>query len=490
MASETRRTNHQVTFAVLAAGVAAYALLQSLVTPVLPTIQESLHTTQNTVTWVLTAYLLSASIFTPIMGRVGDMIGKERVFVATMSALAVGSLLAALATNVQVMIIARVIQGIGGGVLPLAFGIIRDEFPREKLNGAVGAIASLIAVGSGLGIVLAGPIVSALDYHWLFWLPMIMTVIAAVAAYFLIPASPIRTPGRISWLPAVLLSGWLVALLVALSQAPVWGWGSGKVVGLLIAAVVLAYAWVRVEVGSAVPLIDMKMMRLPAVWTNNLVALLFGIGMYATFAFLPEFVQTPKSTGYGFGSSITESGLILLPMSVAMFVVGLGASRLAQRIGGKIVVLIGSLISTVSLALLAFAHGATWELYIATGVMGIGFGLAFSAMSSLIVAAVPPEQTGVASGMNANIRTIGGSIGAALMASVVTASPAADGLPRESGYTNGFAMLGAALLVAAFAAILIPVGRQKTRLVDFADEPAHPQMAVVPGGTVVGDKPE
>ncbi|MET9222655.1 MFS transporter [Streptomyces sp. NPDC003300] len=490
MASETRRPHHQVTFAVLAAGVAAYALLQSLVTPVLPTIQESLHTNQNTVTWVLTAYLLSASIFTPIMGRVGDMIGKERVFVATMSALAVGSLLAALASNVQVMIIARVIQGIGGGVLPLAFGIIRDEFPREKLNGAVGAIASLIAVGSGLGIVLAGPIVSVLDYHWLFWLPMIMTILAAVAAHFFVPESPIRTPGRISWLPAVLLSGWLVALLVALSQASVWGWASGKVIGLLIAAVVLAVAWVQVELRSAVPLIDMKMMRLPAVWTNNLVALLFGVGMYATFAFLTEFVQTPKSTGYGFGSSITESGLILLPMSVTMFAVGLGASRLAQRIGGKIVVLLGSLIGTVSLAMIAFAHGATWELYIATGVMGVGFGLAFSAMSSLIVAAVPPEQTGVASGMNANIRTIGGSIGAALMASVVTSNPAADGLPRESGYTNGFAMLGVALLIAAFAAMLIPVTRQQTRLVDFADEPAHPELAVVPGGTVVGDKPE
>ncbi|MFF6958698.1 MFS transporter [Streptomyces sp. NPDC088197] len=490
MASETRRPHHQVTFAVLAAGVAAYALLQSLVTPVLPTIQESLHTNQNTVTWVLTAYLLSASIFTPIMGRVGDMIGKERVFVATMSALAVGSLLAALASNVQVMIIARVIQGIGGGVLPLAFGIIRDEFPREKLNGAVGAIASLIAVGSGLGIVLAGPIVSVLDYHWLFWLPMIMTILAAVAAHFFVPESPIRTPGRISWLPAVLLSGWLVALLVALSQASVWGWASGKVIGLLIAAVVLAVAWVQVELRSAVPLIDMKMMRLPAVWTNNLVALLFGVGMYATFAFLTEFVQTPKSTGYGFGSSITESGLILLPMSVTMFAVGLGASRLAQRIGGKIVVLLGSLIGTVSLAMIAFAHGATWELYIATGVMGVGFGLAFSAMSSLIVAAVPPEQTGVASGMNANIRTIGGSIGAALMASIVTSNPAADGLPRESGYTNGFAMLGVALLIAAFAAMLIPVTRQQTRLVDFADEPAHPELAVVPGGTVVGDKPE
>jgi MFS family permease len=173
-----------------------------------------------------------------------------------------------------------------------------------------------------------------------------------------------------------------------------------------------------------------------------------------------------------------------------MFIVGMGANRFAQRVGGKNVVVLGSLVGTGSLALLAFAHGATWELYIATGVMGVGFGLAFSAMSSLIVAAVPPEQTGVASGMNANIRTIGGSIGAALMASVVTASPAADGLPREAGYTNGFAMLGGALLVAAFAALLIPVTRQQTRMVDFADEPQHAELAMVPGGTVVGDKPE
>ena len=489
MASETRRTHHQVTFAVLAASVSAFALLQSLVTPVLPTIQEDLHTTQNTVTWVLTAYLLSASIFTPIMGRIGDIIGKERVFVATLGALAAGSLLAALATNVQVMIIARVIQGVGGGVLPLSFGIIRDEFPREKLSGAVGAIASLSAVGAGLGIVLAGPIVNVLDYHWLFWLPMILTVAAAVAAAVFIPQSPVRTAGRISWAPALLLSAWLVALLVALSQAPVWGWGSGRVIGLFAAAAVLAAGWVEVERRAATPLIDMTMMRRPAVWTNNLVALLFGVGMYAMFAFLPEFVQTPKSTGYGFGASITQSGLILLPLTVSMFLVGLGASSIAARIGGKTVVLIGSLIGTGSMALLAFAHTRTWELCVATGLTGVGFGLAFAAMSSLIVSAVPPEQTGVASGMNANIRTIGGSIGAALMASVVTASPAADGLPREAGYTHGFAMLGGALLIAAFAAILIPVGRRPGRI-DFSDEPRHAELALVPGGTVVGDKPE
>jgi EmrB/QacA subfamily drug resistance transporter len=489
MASETRRTHHQVTFAVVAAGVAAYALLQSLVTPVLPTIQADLHTTQSTVTWVLTAYLLSASIFTPIMGRIGDMIGKERVFVATLAALAVGSLLAALATNITVMIVARVIQGVGGGVLPLAFGIVRDEFPKEKVSSAIGLIASLTAVGAGLGIVLAGPIVNTLDYHWLFWLPMILTIAAAVAAHFLVPESPVRTPGRISWQPALLLSAWLVALLVALSEAPEWGWASARIIGLLIASVVLAVAWVQVEQRSAVPLIDMKMMRRTAVWTNNLVSLLLGVGMYAVFAFLPEFVQTPSSSGYGFGASITQSGLILLPLTITMFFVGMGAGGLAQRIGGKTVVLLGCLFGVVAMAMIAFAHEEKWELYVATAILGIGFGLAFAAMSSLIVSAVPPDQTGVASGMNANIRTIGGSVGAALMASIVTADLGTGGLPREAGYTHGFAMLAGALAVAALAAVLIPASVRRSKVAS-GGEPEHAEMALLAGGTVVGDKPE
>jgi MFS family permease len=384
------------------------------------------------------------------------------------------------------MIVARVVQGVGGGVLPLAFGIIRDEYPPAKLNGAIGAIASLSAVGAGLGIVLAGPIVDALDYRWLFWLPMILTIAAAVGAYLFIPESPKRTAGRISWLPAVLLSAWLVALLLALSQAPGWGWGSGKVIGLLVAAVLLAVAWVEVERRSASPLIDMRMMRLTAVWTNNVVALLIGVGMYAVFAFLPQFVQTPTSTGYGLGLSITGSGLVLLPSAATMFLTGMGTSSLARLVGAKTVVIAGCLIGVVAMAILAFAHRSTWELYLAEAIMGVGFGLVFSAMSGLIVNAVPPAQTGVASGMNANIRTIGGSIGAALMASIVTARVAPDGLPVEAGYTRGFALLGAALIVAAAAALLIP----RTRLRSAPDEPEHAELALVAAGAVVGDKPE
>jgi len=482
-----------VTFAVLAVAITAFTLLQSLVIPVLGVIQTKLETDQNTVTWVLTAYLLSASVATPILGRLGDAIGKERVLVFTLGALTLGSLIAALSTSIEPLIVARVIQGLGGGVMPLAFGIIRDEFPEHKTASAVSVLASLGAVGVGVGAIVAGPIVDVFGYHGLFWLPMVATAIAGLAAFFVIPPSPIRTAGGISWTPAFLLSAWLVCLLLGLSQGPTWGWSSPEVIGLLLAAVVLAPLWVVVETRVKVPLIDMRMMRLPAVWTTNLVALLLGVGMYATFGFVPRFVQTATENGYGFGVSITESGIMLLPSAVASFILGFYAARLAHRFGSKNIVVLGCLLASVSLVMLAFMHDDKWQIYASNLVQGVGNGLVFACMANLIVAAVPPEQTGVASGMNANIRTIGGAVGSALMSSIVTGYVLSNGMPGETGYTVGFAVLAVALLGAAGAAMFIPtVSRERLDDIEAhqEDEPVHPQLGWVAAGTIVGDKPE
>jgi predicted MFS family arabinose efflux permease len=358
--------------------------------------------------------------------------------------------------------------------------------PEEKVPGAVGMVAALTAVGGGLGIVLAGPIVTALDYHWLFWIPFIALVLVTAAAQILLPESHVTKPGKINWLAAMLMSGWLVALLIAASEAPTWGWGSSKVIGLLIATVIIGVIWVLVESRSANPLIDMKMMRVRAVWTNNLVALLFGVGLYAMFAFLPEFLQTSPRYGYGFGASVTQSGLMILPQTATMFVIGLFAANLARKLGAKNLVVAGSTVATLSFVLITFQHDQEWEIYVVTALIGTGFGLAFTAMSNLIIAAVPPEQTGVASGMNANIRTIGGSLGAAFMASVVTASAGSNGVPTEAGYQHGFLMLGGALLLSAVAALLIPVTGRKVG----PDILAHAELAIVAAGTLVGDDPE
>jgi EmrB/QacA subfamily drug resistance transporter len=483
MTRSVERSSYKVTFAVLVIGAMAYTMLQTLVVPALPTIQHDYHTSQDTVTWVLTAYLLSASVFTPILGRIGDMVGKERLLVATLAALAAGSVLAGLAHSIIVLIVARVIQGVGGAVLPLSFGIIRDEFPRAKVAGAVGVIAAVLAFGAGLALVLAGPIVEHLGVHWLFWIPLMIAGVGMVMAYFFVPESPIRTPGGVSWLAAILLSGWLVALLVGVSEAPVWGWGSARVLGLFALAAVAGVAWVMVELRARSPLIDMRMMRAPAVWTNNLVAFLFGVGMYSVMTFLPEFLQTPTSSGYGFGASVTRSGLYLLPLTVTMFVGGLFTGKIAAGIGSKAAVVFGSFACMACYFILAFAHDQPWQIYLASTLLGIGLGLAYSAMSSLIVEAVPPAQTGVASGMNANIRTIGGAIGASIMASIVTSDLGKSGFPVEAGYTRGFAFLGIITVVAVVAALCIPT-TDPDAVPEHDRRLDHAELAIVAGGTI------
>ncbi len=491
MSMPERRLHYRLMFFVLAGGAFSYSLLQSLVSPILPLLETKLHTSQNTITWVLTAYLLSASVATPILGRVGDMFGKKRMLVVVIGMLALGSILAGFATSISVMIIARVIQGFGGGGLPLVFGIIRDVFPREKVAGAVGTIAALLGVGAGVGLVLAGPIVNALDYHWLFWIPGIVAGAITVATHYLVPESPERTRGKISWSAGILLSAWLVALLIAVSQAPDWGWLSPKAVALLVVALVLGVAWVAVEFRSPQPLIDMRMMRLPAIWTTNVVTLLFGAGIYSMFAFVPEFVQTPSRAGYGFGASITESGLIVLPLSATMFLTGTVSGRALARFGAKAIVIAGSLCCVPAFLILAFAHSATWEVAAAMGLTGAGMGLSYSAVSNIVVYAVPSSQTGVASGMSANIRTIGGAIGAAVMGSIVTSTLRSNGLPTEAGYTVGFATLAGAAVLATVAALLIPKldGTPDTHQREQAAM-NHPELAVLAGATLVGDESE
>ena len=281
----------------------AYALSQTLVAPALPAIQQELNTSTTTVTYVLTAYLLSASVATPIMGRFGDMFGKERMLVVTLIAFGLGSLIAAVSHSIELLILGRVIQGIGGAVFPLAFGIIRDEFPPERVATGIGLISATFGIGGGLGLVLSGVIVDNLSYEWLFWLGVGVTAVAVVATHLFVPESPVKSPAKIDWIGAGLLSAALVALLVGVSEGNNWGWGSAPVIGLFAAAVVLAVVWVRFELRVPQPLVDIAMMRKRAVLTTNLAGLLVGFGMFGSFILIPQLVQTPESTGYGFGAS-------------------------------------------------------------------------------------------------------------------------------------------------------------------------------------------
>jgi EmrB/QacA subfamily drug resistance transporter len=455
------RQHPSLTLAILGLGTLAYALLQSAVLPALSDIQHSLHSTESHAAWLLTAYLLSASVATPILGRLGDMYGKERLLLVAFVVLAAGTLMAALVNSLPLLILARVIQGTGGGVFPLSFGIIRDEFPPEKVPGAIGLLSAIFGIGGGGGVVVGGLVVEHLSWHWLFWIPFIALSAAVYLTWRFVPESPVRVPGRINWLSGILMSIGLTAVLVAISEATSWGWGSPKTIGVLIAGLVVCAAWVLAELRASEPLIDMAMMRLRGVWTTNLAGFLLGAGMFASFILIPQFVEAPTSTGYGFGVSVLGGALFLLPATIAMLVVGVVAGRIAKRFGSKAALVMGALASTASFVLLVFAHSRQWHVYTSMGLLGVGIGLAFAAMANLIVQAVPPGQTGVATGMNTVMRSIGGAVGGQIAATVVAGHVLRSGLPAAHGYVLAFSMSLGFMAVCSLASLLVP-GKRAT----------------------------
>jgi MFS family permease len=457
VASPEARPRYQFIYVILAICISSFSLLQAVVSPIRPLLARKLHTSNSNITWTLTAYLLASAVFTPILGRLGDAFGKRKMLVLVLTCLAFGSVLAAIAGSLIVMIIARAIQGAGGGMIALVYGIIRDEFPREKVAGAVGFIAALLAVGGGVGVIVAGPVVDLLGYQWLFLIPGVIVAAAAIATFVAVPESPSRTGNRVSWVTALLLSGWLVALLLAVSQAPSWGWLSIRFIGLVAVAVVLALVWICSEQRSDSPLIDLRLVVAPTMWMVNTVAFLYGISLYATYAFVPAFLQGPRGSGYGFAATISESGLILLPMSVASFAGGALSSRLAKRFGARPVVASGLLLGALPWLAIAFASTHVWQAIAALVVLGAANGLVFAGMANMVIDAVPAYQTGVASGVNTNIRTIGGAVGTAALASVLALGTRAGGLPSGSGYAVAFTLLAGSRLAAGLASLRIPV---------------------------------
>ena len=424
--------------------------------PALPEIQDSLHTSEGAVAWVLTAFLLSASVATPILGRLGDMYGKERLLMVVLVLLGVGTLISAIASSLWLMLLGRIIQGAGGGIFPLAFSIVRDEFPNERVPGAIGLISSLLGIGAGAGVVFAGIVTQNLSYHWLFWFPLGMITATAYLTWRYIPESPVKTPANINYRAAALMTVGISAVLLAITETSTWGWGSPKTLGLLAIGALVILAWIREELRSREPLVDMRMMAIRGVWTTNTVAFLIGIGMYSSFILIPELVQEPASTGYGFGASVTVAGLFLLPATVAMVIVGQMAGLLERLIGSRGSLIGGAVCALACYLMLVTSRGSEVDIYVAAGLLGIGVGLSFAAMANLIVQNVRQEQTGVATGMNAVTRTLGGAFGGQLAATLLASNVAASGLPTSHGFTLSFVMCLVAMVGALGFALAVP----------------------------------
>jgi EmrB/QacA subfamily drug resistance transporter len=443
----------------------SYALSQTLVAPALPKIVDGYHTTRSSASWVLTGYLLSASVCTPLAGKLGDLYGKGRVLTAVLVIFSAGSLVCALADSISVLIAGRVIQGVAGGVFPLAFGIINDEMPADRRAVAIGLVSAMFGIGGGIGLPLSGVIVDNFDLSWLFWIGL-LALPAGVATWRLVPPSPARERTRVDWRGAAVLSAGLVALLLGITKANAWGWLSASTLGLLLVGVVLLTGFVALQRRTRDPLVDIGVLRQRPVLATNVTAFLVGVAMFGSFLLIPQFAETAKSNGYGFGMSVTAAGLVMLPSAASMLVAGPIGGSLGTRIGFRLVLALGAILAAASFGLMAALHTHVWSFLLAATLLGFGISFAFAAMANLVVDAVDPGEVGIATGINTIARTVGGAFGAALVTALLTAETisGSDGVPTENAYTEAFlfSMVGALLALGAALAIPRVVARSRS----------------------------
>jgi EmrB/QacA subfamily drug resistance transporter len=455
------RSDHtRVVFLSLLLAGMAFALSQTVVSPALPEIQRQYGADPASAAWILTGYLLAASVATPIVGKLGDLFGRGRVLTVVLLIFAAGSAVCALAPSLAVLVAGRIIQGVGGGIFPLAFGIIRETFPPERVATAIGGISATFGIGGGVGLVIAGVIVSALDASWLFWLGL-MALPAAFAIHRYVPRERTRQDAKVDWLGAALLSVALACLLYGLSKANEWGWGSPRVLALALGGLGLAAFWVWVETKVDQPLVDMRVLRRRPVLMTNITAVLVGFSMFASFLLIPLLAQTPQRIGYGFSASVTGAGLLMLPSTLVMLVAGPFAGRLATRVNSRLPLVLGTFFGMLAFIVFTLFHGSEWEICVGGALLGIGIGFSFASMANLVVESVPRNEVGVATGINTIMRSLGGALGAQLVASLLAAKTiAGSAIPAEAAYTDAFIVAAVAAGLAMLAALAIPHPRR------------------------------
>ncbi|MFI2641540.1 MFS transporter [Streptomyces sp. NPDC018610] len=444
----------------------AFSMVQTAVVPILPALATAVHVSGGTVAWLMTANLLAAAVLTPLLGRFGDLYGRKPMLLVSLGGLVLGSVLAVTTESFTWLVVARVLQGAGGGVLPLAISVVRNQLPPRKIPGGIGAVSAAMGIGSALGLVVTGLLMEQWSYKSVFWAGLLVSLVAIAWCVVGVPKDQgSDQAAKVDPLGALTLAGWLCALLLAVSKGNAWGWGSGRIVGLFIAAVVIAAVWVVIEMNVQHPLVSIRMLVSPVVAVTNVAGAVIGFGMYGCFMVISNFAQTPeKIAHYGFSANVLHAGVMLLPSAIgSMTAAPVGAKLVASR-GPRIPLSLGGLLAAVAMAFLAVLNGHPVDLYLASAVFGFGVGLAYTAMPAAINSAVPIEQSGIANGMNAVFRTVGGAVGTAVLGSVL-AGDTIEGLPLPTlgAYQEAFWITAVGCFVAAVAplAIRTPVNSGK-----------------------------
>ncbi len=437
-------------------------LPQSMTAPVIGMTAEAFETTTAEASWTLTIVLVVAVATTPLIGRIGDRYGARRVLLVLLPIVGAGLLLAALAPTIGWVVVARAIQGLGGGVLPLSVAIVRNIVPDRDRASAVGLVTATYATGIGFGVVVSGLLADNLGLRALSWVPLLVVALAEVVLVVSLRHVPRVHGVHIDARAAIALAVGVVAILLAVTEAPRLPYPVAWVGGCVAVAVVSLGWWRRRERHSPDPLIGPQGLRRRQVWSTHLTAFLIGAALLGMLVLVPAFAEAPNSAAPadGLSATVTAAGLLLLPATVTMLVVGPLAGILRRWMGARLPVVLGTVLA---------AGGALWMLAGArelfgmiggTVLVGAGIATASAGLINVIVDVVDADQVGSATGVNVVARQLGGAVGAALIAAVLVWH---SDEPNPAAFGEAFTVVAVITLLAVASALLIPGDRIASR---------------------------
>jgi predicted MFS family arabinose efflux permease len=421
-----------------------------LITSVATTLQVSLASAQ----WTLTITLLAGAIATPVLGRLGAGPHRRGTILATLVVVVTGSVLTVLPLPFAWLLVGRAAQGVGLGLTALMMGVARDHLPKERAASTIALVSVASTVGIGIGYPLAGLLTELGGLRAAYGLGVVVTAIAFLAAVRSIPAPPGGRSSHVDLPGAALLAAALFLVLFLASETSMWTRHLGTAVGLAVIAAVVLGMWLVVELRTATPLVDVRLLRHPAVAGANVAMFIGGIGMYLLLTLITRYAQTPHSAGYGFGLTTFVAGLVLVPFSVLGFVAGKLTPRVRERIGAPLVLASSAAVVLVAFALFAAARSNVVELLAAMAILGFGVGSFSSAMPGVILAVTPPDETSSAMSVNQVVRSVGFSLGSAVGGLMLAAGTTTGRFPNDSGYTTA-AWIGTTIMAVTVVTCIV-----------------------------------
>lgn len=435
-----------------------YATLEGMVAPALPILQKAVGASPAAIAWVFTGLLLTGTVSVPLVGRLSDVYGPKRVLLGVLVITSLGVVCAALADSIVLLALGQSLQGVGVGLVPLSITALSRLRPGSG-KGGVGLVIAMAGLGTIAGGLLAGPLLAALSYRFIYWIPLGVLVLTGLAMVLVLPDTRPESRQRIDWAGAGLLAGGLVSLLLGVTFAPGAGWTSPLVLALLVAAVVLLTSFFVLERRIAQPLVDLRVGGRPVIITY-VVGFTSGWVNAATFVVLPLVVAAPIASGYGLGESPLMTGLLLTVLGLFGGISAPLAAPLERLVGPRNLLMISCLPLVAAPAILLAGQPGFGQLAVASGLIGVGTGLGFAQAMNVVLANVPAERLGSASGTAYVMRGVGGTLGAQVTGSLLTIAVLPElGVSAWSGFVTALAITAAIGVVALLSAAGLPRDR-------------------------------